>query len=404
MVRKMGQITILLILVLFCGCNTHEKPKKIIERSQFNTPYEQSADQLMAWIKNGEYDQAEKFIDEVVKNNYITRDGIRYFTAVLNHWFHVLERKNPFPENFLPYFDKWIEKRPDSANALIARGTFYDDYAWIARGHGYARDVKEEQWQIYYERREKALKDLNQAYKLDPNNLHSSRQLLRIAMSSSDSQGMEEVLFQRVIALDPNCYMAYKSKLWGLMPKWGGNWRDLFQFARQSGHNAPPKILFPLLIVYAHEEAAARSGFKKSSYYYNHKDIQPTPWLEIEESFERVTADFPQSVKWRIKFAEMAGAAEKYVIGLKTLEEAEKIDPKNPRVRELKPWFERKLGEWLKTEKNALRYTRIEPDDAYGWDFLASAQNQLIGALGSGLTNGFTRFTAKKTNKSFCQA
>ena len=373
MFRKMRQISFLIAFTVLCGCAS---PGLKIE-SQLEKPYEQNADQLMTWIKKGEYDKAEKFLDHVVKNNIRTRDGIRYLTAVLNYWFHLLERKNPFPEDFLPYLDKWIEKRPASANALIVRGCFYIDYAGVARGTDWARNVKEEQWKLYYERREKALQDINKAYRLDPGNLHSSRQMLRIAGTSSDSQGMDEILFQRVIALDPNCFMAYRSKLWGLMPKWGGNWRDLFQFARQSSQNAPPKTLFPILIVEAHEEAAARSNFPQDKIYYNSKYLKPTPWEEIEKAFKRVTADFPKSVKWRIMFAEFAGDAEKFAIGLKTLVEAVKIDPDNPRVYELKQWFEGELGQWAQKEKSAQRLTELQPDDVYGWAHLAWAQKRL---------------------------
>lgn len=336
-------------------------------QAMLGQPYELNADMLVARLKQGRFDDVEIFIDYVLKNKVLTRDGFRYFRAILERWFfasEVLEFDRPFPvpQDILPYIETWIEEKPDSDIAYIVRGVFNIERAWEIRKRGWGSLVSKDQKKIFRELHLLAKGDLEKAYAIDPSNPHSSRQLIRVqrALDSKDKDATERYFIQATKD-NPTFYWAYRAKLENMTPKWGGNWKEMFAFAADTAKNAPPKTLLPHIYAYAIEEAAARSQDQQR--FLNEDRV----WNALESIYSRIFIDFPTSSYWRIKYAKLALSAGKMSLAEHYLEEAEKIGPNDFRVFEYKAFLAEKNRQWRMEELYARRLIQSCP--LYTWAY-----------------------------------
>ncbi len=329
--------------------------------------YEQNADALLLMIKQHQFEKVDSFFGHVVKQDYITRDGIRYLTAVLGHWFFKSERVAPFPLHILKDLNVWIGQHQNSAIAYIIRGSFYISYAWEARGGGWAKNVKAEAWTKFYERLNYAQTDLDKAHELDPQNPHAARQIMKFNQVISNSSQKGELLFEQIIGRAPTFYFAYRSKLENLMPKWGGSWEALFQFARETEKNAPPRTLLPFILVKAHEEAAARSGNKKE--YYS--DL--ATWNDISRVYKRILGDFPDSERLKTEFGNVAYDAGKIELAKSYWMSAADADPYCLKTFQAVISMHEKEKQFELTEYYAMTLVGLYPQYAKGHSWLGYA-------------------------------
>ncbi len=329
--------------------------------------YEQNADALLLMIKQHQFEKVDSFFGYVVKNDHITRDGQRYLTAILGHWFYSLERVAPFPEDLLAVLNTWIDRYPSSAIAHIIRGAFYISHAWEARGGGWSKDVKPEAWSIFNKRLNKAQTDLDRAHELDPQSPHAPRQMMRFNKQIGGSAEKQELLFQQVISRAPTFYYAYRSELEALMPKWGGTWEAMFAFARQTEKQAPPNTLLPLILAKAHLEAAVRSGNKKE--YYRDTAV----WNDISRVYKRIIADFPDSERWKTEFGDFANAAGKKKLAKRYRKLASTNDPYYFKTLQGLSALYKKEKNWELSEKYARKLVQLYPQYVQGHSSLGWA-------------------------------
>jgi tetratricopeptide (TPR) repeat protein len=362
-----------IVLFSFVSATGHATLTDEEIQEKLTQKYEQNADELMALIKQEQFGEVEAFINYVVKHDHVTRDGIRYFKALVEHWFfasEVLEfrRTKPVPQDVLPYLDRWVEHNPQSAIAHIIRGVYHIERAWEIRSRKWAKDVKKENWKSFHELHLLAKRDLEKAYELDPSNPHSSRQLIRVqrALNARDTEATEKY-FQQAIQNHPTFYWAYRAKLENMMPKWGGTWEAMFVFASETAQNAPPTTLLPLILAHAFEEAAARSQDKEQ--FYN----QPQVWNPLESLYKQVIADFPFSSRWKVRFAQIATYAGKHDMAMQYVDLAEKTDPNDYRIYELKASLAERQEQWTVEEQSAQRLIQLCPTYEVGYRMLGYA-------------------------------
>lgn len=331
-------------------------------------PFELNAEKYMALIMQDKFREVEDFLSYVIKHDLTTRDGISYFPAMLGFWFSNDELPSPFPEKILPHLNKWVETSSDNPLAYITRGAFYIDYAWHARGHGWAKDVHPNDRKTFQERMDLAEDDLLNAYEIDHQNPHSTRQLMRVKLAHNQSLEEQEGLFLQAIAISPTSYGAHMTKLYNLTPKWGGSWEAMFQFAIETANNAPPKTLLPIILVHAHEEAAARSGDWK--YYFSNQSI----WDDVQHIYTNIISDFPESERWKTEFGLLchyAGRKELAKQYWKMAVQSESVY--YYKTYRYAAWMYQKEKKWALQEKYARKLVAMYPDYARGHSLLGYA-------------------------------
>jgi len=138
------------------------------------------------------------------------------------HWQYIHER-----------IDKWAKAYPESVTARIILGQFCLEYAWKARGTGYASTVSEKSWRIFHSRLEQAEMRLNEARLFSEKCPQWYSVMLKIAFSDGWEPKRFNELFAESIKSEPSYMAYYKAKSDYLSPKWYGNEGDTLGFANE---------------------------------------------------------------------------------------------------------------------------------------------------------------------------
>jgi hypothetical protein len=191
---------------------------------------------------------------------------------------------------------------------LIYRGIMYKEYAWEARGTGYADTVSPENAQKFHDRLEVAAKAMREAWALNPEHNAIPIVMLEVAKGlGSDRQEMEE-WFQRAMSLDSNNLWACGQKLDWLSSRWYGSDEEVVAFGRmcRDSENYPSGI--PLLLVTAHYDVCSRLPEDQMREYLSREDV----WRDVGGVFEEHLKRFPNDKATRTRYAAFGWLSKRY--------------------------------------------------------------------------------------------
>ena len=127
--------------------------------------------------------------------------------------------------------EKWAAQRPTSVMPRIILADVWKSYAWKARGTGFARNVKPENWAPFEERLERTYEILAEASSLE----EKCPEYYVTALLAARGQGADreafESLYEQSVALEPNYYYLYQAKAGYLLPQWYGEAGEWERFA-----------------------------------------------------------------------------------------------------------------------------------------------------------------------------
>jgi hypothetical protein len=206
-----------------------------------------------------------------------------------------------FPK-YIDFANEWRRARPTSVTAQSVLAGAWMDYAWQARGSGYANKVKEDSWQLVNERLEKAWKIVNEplapGVKECPNRLW-----LRLGLATA--MGFEkkkfEALFQEAQKQEPGYYSHYAAKSNYLLPKWHGEEGEWQQFINK--------------VVVQNPRGEGASIYTRTAWRLFPNDWQNfegsgVSWAKMKAGFAEINRNYPHS-PWILntyaKFACRAG-------------------------------------------------------------------------------------------------
>lgn len=116
----------------------------------------------------------------------------------------------------------------------MAEATYWQMYAWDARGRGYARTVSEEGWQLFKERNIKA-RDALERVPRDQIKCGAWYALrIRVGRHTGEPTSKLWTVFEEGTKRFPRYHSIYFSAAEMLLPKWGGSFEEFERFARRS--------------------------------------------------------------------------------------------------------------------------------------------------------------------------
>ncbi len=133
----------------------------------------------------------------------------------------------------MPLFDAWVAAQPDTYAPRLARGAHRVALAWAQRGKKVARETSDEQLAGMREYLGEAVEDARAAVRGNPRLTEGYVLLIRAAMGYGDSRAclrVADLAFAHVPAS-----MRVRAALgYCLLPRWGGSYEALADFARES--------------------------------------------------------------------------------------------------------------------------------------------------------------------------
>lgn len=207
-----------------------------------------------------------------------------------------------FP-NQLTLAEEWRKTRPKSVTAQCVLASTWSAYAWKARGGGFAREVKEDEWSLVRKRLDKAWEIINQPLAPGVNDC-PIRHNLRLVLAKTRGVPPDEfeALFQEAVQFAPGYYHYYANKADYLLPKWHGeegDWQRFISAVAESNPNREGKTIYT---------RTAWSLFLSNEW----KDFEASgvTWARLKAGFEEIDRNYPNS-PWILntftKFACRAG-------------------------------------------------------------------------------------------------
>jgi len=159
--------------------------------------------------------------------------------------------EQPGLEEFLR--EAWQRDPADTAAAAML-GSFLTQDGWRVRTTSAAADVSRQQWEIFHERLRQAERVLVRAAARNP--YDPAVWVCRMTTSRGLGLSLPETRrrYDRLSAAHPHHLPGQLSLVQQLCPKWGGDWAQLHQFARESMQAAPLGTHNAVVVVAAHLE------------------------------------------------------------------------------------------------------------------------------------------------------
>jgi len=196
----------------------------------------------------------------------------------------------------IDFFQRWVEARPKSITARVALAAGYEDYAWVARGHGYADTVTDEGWRLFGERIGKAGTVLIEAAKLDAKCPQWYVEFQQVGRAGGLDKEQLRQIFEKGVAFAPDYYYLYQQEAISLLPKWGGAPGDVAAFLDESYRRVGGDKGAMLYFQIASNMCGVCGDF-------NPKELS---WPILQTGFVTLEKTYGLSPVWINKFAKMA--------------------------------------------------------------------------------------------------
>lgn len=197
---------------------------------------------------------------------------------------------------------------PKSAEVWLHRGRFYEQYAWIARGHGDARSVTPAMAEQFKSRLELAREALQKSWDMDPRFEEVPLEMMMVILGTGPNRDELEKWFKRGVELDPIDAKMYEHKMQYLLPRWYGSTEEAIKFGRECLATELYRTQIPMLLIAAHADAAQASG--NQAVYYARADV----WVDILTTYERLIRSQPGVKSLHAQYAMIACKAQKWEI------------------------------------------------------------------------------------------
>jgi hypothetical protein len=253
----------------------------------------------------GKFDELEAMAEGFRASKSRFTDGV-WKLAIFGLVFE-LDPRNP-EEAFLNQIamaERWRKAMPKSVTAQTVLADAWGNYAWKARGDGYAHEVNEAAWPITRARIDNAWKIINEPLAPGTPDL-PMRHEKRLILAKAKGVGREsyESLFREAVQLEPGYYTLYGQKTTYLQPKWYGEPGELEQFV-DGVRTANPGGEGPTIYartVWSMFLAGEVDGF----------DNEHITWDKMKEGYQQIRGKYPKSAWILNNFAKFSCRAADY--------------------------------------------------------------------------------------------
>jgi hypothetical protein len=235
----------------------------------------------------------EKLADNLRKSKVETSDGTRelltFYRILTLEWTDTDETSDAAYKARLDVLKSWVDSKPASTTAQISLARFYKNYAWYARGLGFANTVNDEGWRLFAERLKLAKETLEAAKKLDVKCPVWWDTMQYVALGESWDLASYNKLFNSAVAFDSSYTFFYNNKVMYLLPRWFGQEGDWQKFATESADKIGGEagdILYARIGWRIHERGIYE-GFLRDSGY---------SWPRLKNGLEAIIKKYPNSL------------------------------------------------------------------------------------------------------------
>jgi tetratricopeptide (TPR) repeat protein len=273
---------IVFIVVLCAGIGIYV----LLKAKNKGNPQYASADTNRKWVSVLYKDKNFQAVENQISALSDKDDSAKMYE--LYRLYHALGRIRDKKDigNMEKTLNQWQSKNSDSYIPLIVRGWFF----------------------IEKKQPESAVKDLEKAYELHPEDPNAACNLIAAARELNLPREKMEEYFEHAISISPNHVGAYLEKFEYLKPSWRGTSDEMFGFARKAMILSEEEPLLSFLMVGAYEEDQKTNAAKDN--ILGKKDI----WTLIQRIYNAFFVKYQDDMIRHACYAYHASMAQKYEI------------------------------------------------------------------------------------------
>jgi hypothetical protein len=184
-------------------------------------------------LRQRKFDELETIAATYRRDKTRDRDGRR-----LIHVFYAgTDAQAETPEQWLSdleLLEAWLQAHPKSLGAQLSLAIFWRDYAWNARGNGFANTVTPERFALFQERLAKSTAAITKCEALDQRDAHLYLFQVQLAVPGALSLDALETALNKSLELDPEDLEIVRSAVAYFLPRWHGGAGDTEKFAERA--------------------------------------------------------------------------------------------------------------------------------------------------------------------------
>jgi len=199
-------------------------------------------------------------------------------------------------------FRKWMAQQPGSATAPVAYAQGLTNYAWKARGEGWASEVSKDGWNQFGDRLKQARNILQQAPKTQPRGPEWYLGMMTVALGQSWERDEYEKLFAEAIKSEPLYFGLYSAKAYFLLPRWHGaegEWEDFATDAADRIGGAKGDAMYYFIV-------SGQVPMFDSKVFFKNPKIS---WPRMKRGFTSIEKEYRMSYPTLNAYCHLAGRA-----------------------------------------------------------------------------------------------
>lgn len=204
--------------------------------------------------------------------------------------------------NLIAHLKLWVKTKPESITARTALGRALRDYAWNARGSGWANSVTQSGWKLFYARLAEAREVLLSATNTSEKCPFWFNSMLGVGLG----EGWPREVYDKIFAAGTNYMRTYAPiyfvKCYHLLPRWHGREGEWEQFAQDTADGFGGEegdILYARMVWDMHANRVYGNIFKESK----------ISWSRTKRGFQLLQERYPDSLAVISEFCYLCGQA-----------------------------------------------------------------------------------------------
>ncbi len=174
---------------------------------------------------------------------------------------------------------------PADSLSYFFKANFYTEWAWEARGAGFADSVTDDGWKLFRDRLAQARQIADAGWRLNPLDPDCPTVMIQVCMGEGAQRSEMESWFSRAVLADPHNFLACMAKEQFLLPKWGGTEQDALEFGRFCVAHGDAHDRIPTILLQVYKDLTELSS--------NISAITASPeyWSDVQSVYDKLLAD-----------------------------------------------------------------------------------------------------------------
>jgi hypothetical protein len=194
----------------------------------------------------------------------------------------------------------WQQAHPDSEAARYVEAVYWSEFAWVARGSGFASSVSQEAWALFRERVQRALAAIVKLPHDEPVCAAPYALMINLMLETGQKGPELRALYARAAKRFPEYHPIHFAMARTFEPRWGGSAAAFERFADEAA---------TLTRSFEGRGMYARIYWTVDDRYglpFDARSGRPPHWEKLKQGFEDLLKRYPQSTHNLGQYANVA--------------------------------------------------------------------------------------------------